>query len=251
MSHPKIFFFIISISLIICKDPTKTKKTKEQEPIKHINPNLTNQTATAFYNMPPPPEIPFNVSIDDMDKLMLCSVIVQESLKKKKTEIENVEKRLNLTKSNKVYDKIGTDIFEKCNKIIDMKLVNNYIKNLTYINGFKWEKDYDVFLEINFDKYEDEDDLKYTVEQEQLMNKFNKVNEIFRYKKMEERQNFLKERKKIKIGKVDLNNIPLSFKLGLFLVILLIFFGGIFYFLKTLNKKPKDKKKKEKKKKTQ
>ena len=186
MSHPTILFFIISISLIICQDPTKTKKTKEKEPIKHINTNLTNQTATAFYNMPPPPEMPFNVSIDEMDKLMLCSAIVQESLKKNKTEIENVEKRLNITKSNKVYDKIGTDIFEKCSKIIDMKLVNKYIKNLTHINGFKWEKDYDVFLEINFDKYADESDLKYTVEQEQLMDKFNKVNEIFRYKKMKD-----------------------------------------------------------------
>ena len=53
---------------------------------------------------------------------------------------------------------------------------------------------------------------------------------------------------KIKIGNLDLENIPQGFKLGIFLIIFLIFFGGIFYYLKGLNKKlgtnPKKKKKK-------
>ena len=48
-----------------------------------------------------------------------------------------------------------------------------------------------------------------------------------------------------------MESIPSSIKLGVFLVILILFFGGIFYFLKTLDRKPKDKKKKEKKKKIQ
>ena len=54
-----------------------------------------------------------------------------------------------------------------------------------------------------------------------------------------------------KIKEIDMDSIPSSIKFLIFLVILVLLFGGVFYFLKTLEKKPKDKKKKEKKKKTQ
>ena len=122
---------------------------------------------------------------------------------------------------------------------------------MTFVNEFVWEKEYDEYAEIDYDKYGNESDLGFTVSQQLLMYKFNKVNEIYRYRRYYEREKIEKENRKIKIANVDMENIPLSFKLGLFLVILLIIFGGTFYLLKTLDKKPIEKKKKEKKKKTQ
>ena len=148
-----------------------------------------------------------------------------------------------------LYEKVGTDIFEKCNKKIDIKIVNKYFKNLSLIKDFEWEKSFDEFSKIDFDKYHNASDLTYTIEQQLLMYKFNKVNELFRQKRADQREVFEAENRKIRIGQIDMDSIPLSFKLGIFLVILVLFFGGIFYFLKTLDKRPKDKKKKDKEKK--
>ena len=126
-----------------------------------------------------------------------------------------------------------------------MKIVNKFFKNLNLLNNFEWEKDFNEYLKIDFDKYHNTSDLAFTPEQEVLMYKFNKVNELFRQK----REEYEAENRKIRIGKFDFESIPLSFKLGIFLIILTLFFGGIFYFLKTLERKPKDKKKKDKEKK--
>lgn len=189
------------------------------------------------------------MSNDEMDKIMLCTVVVQEIIKKSQNDIEKVHKKLNLSNVNMLYEKVGTDIFEKCNKKIDIKIVNKYFKNLSLIKDFEWEKSFDEFSKIDFDKYHNASDLTYTIEQQLLMYKFNKVNELFRQKRADQREVFEAENRKIRIGQIDMDSIPLSFKLGIFLVILVLFFGGIFYFLKTLDKRPKDKKKKDKEKK--
>ena len=172
-------------------------------------------------------------------------------MKKIQKEVDSIQKRLNVSNVNQIYDKIGTDIFEKCNKKMDIKVVNKYLKNLTLFNDFKWEKDFDEIIKIDPDKYANQTDLRYTMDQQVLMYKFNKVNEQYRQKRADQRENIEMENRKIRIGKLDMDSIPLSIKFGIFLVIIIIFFGGIFYFLKTLEKKPKDKKKKEKKKKIQ
>ena len=86
------------------------------------------------------------------------------------------------------------------------------------------------------------------MDQQILMYKFEKTEEIYKQKEILDREMYEKENRKIRIGKVELQNIPNSFKLGIFLVILIVFFGGIFYFLGTLKA---DKKEKKKKKKTQ
>ena len=240
------FLLLIFLYLIICPESNKAKDAQEQK----VNPEQMKDT-NSTKKRPEDSNRPFNISINEMDTIMLCALVVQESVRKQKDDIEKVQKRLNLTSPNSVYDKVGTDIFEKCNKEINITLVNKYFKNITFVNDFEWEKVFDDYTKIDFDKYKNESDLRYTMAQQILMYKYHKVDEIYRQKKADEREKYLNENKKIRIGNYDMDNIPLSIKLGIFLVILIIFFGGCFYLLKTLQKKPLEKKKKEKKKKTQ
>jgi hypothetical protein len=244
-----IFFLLISFSLIACQTQNKTKEEKApQPPLREVAANL-NET-NPFNRKPPKLDPSLNITADEMDKLILCSLIVQESIPKQQKNIDIVAKRLNLTaknKINKVIDKVGTEIFEKCTDSIDMKIVNKYIKDFTFFYNFTWEKIFDDYNKINFDKYKEENDLVYTGKQNNLMRRYGRVNELYKQKVYEERQYMDNENKKIKIANFEINSLPLSFKIGFFLVILLLFFGTIFYFLRTLRKKPLEKKKKEKK----
>ena len=246
MSRMKLLFFLLlSISLISSQSENKTSEKIVDEPSK--TETSANNTSSSKENRNRGP--PLNMTIDEMDTIMLCTVVVQEIIKNSQNDIEKVQKRFNLSNANMLYEKVGTDIFEKCNKKVDIKLVNKYFKNLTLLKDFQWEKSFDEFSKIDFDKYHNTSDLTYNFEQQILMYKFNKVNELFRQKRADQREVFEAENRKIRIGQLDMDSIPLSFKLGIFLVILVLFFGGIFYFLKTLDKKPKDKKKKDKEKK--
>ena len=257
MSKLKIlFFFLFFLSLILCQNITKKQEPKEEkkpkeEPSKEKGANLNSTNHTSSHTRRRHTEPSLNLTVDEKDTLIFCAIIVQESMKKIQKEVDSIQKRLNVSNVNQIYDKIGTDIFEKCNKKMDIKVVNKYLKNLTLFNDFKWEKDFDEIIKIDPDKYANQTDLRYTMDQQVLMYKFNKVNEQYRQKRADQRENIEMENRKIRIGKLDMDSIPLSIKFGIFLVIIIIFFGGIFYFLKTLEKKPKDKKKKEKKKKIQ
>ena len=113
----------------------------------------------------------FNMTIDEMDTMMFCTVIVQEFMKNHEKKIKEIEKKLNVSYKF-ASEKISTDIFEKCNKNIDIKNVNYYIKNLTFLNTFKWEKHFDELSKIDFNKYKNETDLEYTMDQHILMYKF-------------------------------------------------------------------------------
>ena len=191
---------------------------------------------------------PFNISIDEIDTMIVCSIIMEEKTKKYSSKIEKLQKKLNITTPELVVNKISADIFEKCTKLIKLEKVNYFVKNLTFINDFVWEKNFDKISEINFDKYNNESDLEYTMSQQVLMYNFQKAEEVFKQKQIEDRERYIKANQKIKIGSLDLENIPQGFKLGIFLIIFLIFFGGIFYFLKGLNKKLGSNSKKKKKK---
>ena len=271
-SNKKIFFLFLSLSLILCQvannteESKKTTETKEKPKIETLNEahttkdaNETTQESTKEANYTHSKrqrrdyrsKIPFNMSEDEMDTMILCTAVVQESVKKQKSNIEALQKRLNLSNVNPVYEKVGTDIFEKCNKNLDIKIVNNFMKNLTYLNPFKWVKEFDEITKIDYDKYNNDTDLRLNYDQQILMYKYQRVDELFRQKRADERDNIDKENQKLKIGKIDMDSIPSSVKFMVFLVILILLFGGVFYLLKTLEKKPKDKKKKEKKKKTQ
>ena len=191
---------------------------------------------------------PFNISIDEIDTMIVCSFIMEEKTKKYSSKIEKLQKKLNITTPELVVNKISADIFEKCTKLIKLEKVNYFVKNLTFINDFVWEKNFDKISEINFDKYNNKSDLEYTMSQQVLMYNFQKAEEVFKQKQIEDRERYIKANQKIKIGSLDLENIPQGFKLGIFLIIFLIFFGGIFYYLKGLNKKLGSNSKKKKKK---
>ena len=191
---------------------------------------------------------PFNITIDEIDTMMVCAIIMEEKIKKYSSKIEYIQKKLNVTTPELLTNKISADIFEKCNKLLTIKEVNKYIKNLTFVRNFEWEKNFDKISEINFDKYKNISDLEYTVNQQVLMYNFQKAEEVFKQKQMEDRERYIKANQKIKIGNLDLENIPQGFKLGIFLIIFLIFFGTIFYNLKGLNKKLGANSKKKKKK---
>jgi len=191
---------------------------------------------------------PFNLTIDEIDTMMVCSIIMEEKIKKYYSQIEKLQKKFNSTIPERISNKVAADIFEKCNKLIKIEKVNNFIKNLTFINNFVWEKNFDKISEINFDKYNNISDLDYTTNQSILMYNFQKAEEIFKQKQIEEREKYIQANQKIRIGNLDLENIPFQFKLGIFLIIFLIFFGTIFYYLKGLNKKLGSNSKKKKKK---
>jgi len=190
----------------------------------------------------------FNLTVDTIDTMIFCSIIMDEKVKKYASKIEKLQKKLNVTTPELVSNKISVDIFEKCNQNIKIERVNKYIKNLTFVEDFYWEKYYDVISDIDFDVYKNISDLEYTTNQTLLMHHYQKAEEVFKQKQDEDRERYIKANQKIRIGNLDLENIPQNFKLGIFLIIFLIFFGGIFYFLKGLNKKigsnPKRKKKK-------
>ena len=226
----KFLFLLLLILSINCNEESKNKA-------------LNNNTKKIVDS-----KKPFNITIDEIDTMMVCSIIIEEKIKKYSSEIEKLNKKLNVSTYELVLNKISADIFEKCNKLIKIEKVNYFIKNLTFINDFEWEKNFDKITEINFDKYNNKTDLEYTTNQQVLMYNFQKAEEVFKQKQMEDRERYIKANQKIKIGNLDLENIPQEFKLGIFLIIFLIFFGGIFYYLKGLNKKLVSNSKKKKKK---
>ena len=225
----KFFFLLLLILTINCQKESKNKTLNNTKKI------VDSKT-------------PFNISIDEIDTMIVCSIIMEEKVKKYSSNIEKLQKKLNITTPELVVNKVSADIFEKCTKLIKLEKVNYFVKNLTFINDFQWEKNFDTISEINFDKYNNESDLEYTTSQQVLMYNFQKAEEVFKQKQIEDRERYIKANQKIKIGSVDLENIPQGFKLGIFLIIFLIFFGGIFYFLKGLNKKLGSNSKKKKKK---
>jgi len=234
MSFPKKLLLVLSLTLILCQKQNQNTKNDINSPDESLQQNETE---------------PFNVTMtdDEMDTIMLCTVIVQESLRKQRKDLENAAKKMNLNnKTNLFFEKLGTDYFEKCYNNINISLVHKYVNNLTFDIEFKWEKSFDEYTKFEEKKYNNQTSFNFTMAQQELMYKFKKVNDLFQERSMRRRQKIEEESRKIKIGKIDMENIPFSFKLGIFLTILVLFFGGIFYFLKTLNKTPEKKKKKKK-----
>ena len=249
------FFFLINNFFLQTFSQESNQTEKVSNNTDNID-NLDNQNNTHYnqrhkYNSmksDTDKNRPYNLTYDEMDTMMFCSIIIQEALRTKKKEIEEITKKLNLSSTNPVYDKIGTDIFEQCNKKAGMDIVNKYIRNLTYLNNFKWEKNFENFATINLTKYNNQSDLILTQSQRVLMYLYQRVDELFRQKRAEKRDEIEQENQKIKIGNLDMDSIPNSFKFGALLIVIILLFGGVFYFLKQMQKKPKDKKKNKKKK---
>ena len=229
-----LFISLILSQLIICQVKNETNNDNETDILS--NEKLEEEIKK------------LNITIDEMDKMMLCSVFNQEALRKDKDRIEALANKTNVSDID-IFEKIGTDIFENCYRSVDMPTVGKYFKNLTYLGGYKWKKDFDKFIEIDYDKYLRQNNFNLTEEQEMLSKKFNLIKEKFKRKQLEDRKKFTEEQNKLKIGNIDLEAIPNNIKGVLFVIVFVIIFGGSIFFLKTLVNKPK--KKKEKKKKNQ
>ena len=196
----------------------------------------------------------FNLTIDEMDKMLLCSIFIQKALSKDKDRIEALINKTNIPEENHylVFDKIGSDIFERCYKDIEMKTVRKYFYNLSTVGDLDWDNKYDKYVEIDYDKYLNESNFNLTEEQKLLSIKFNAVKQRLTEKQKEEqekKEKIKEEQYKLKIGNFDIDNIPDNLKGFFFVLVFAIIFAGSIYLLKTLVNKPK--KVKQKKKKTQ
>jgi hypothetical protein len=256
MSSLKYIFLFLFISLVLSQNETNTSQppnsTNDEIPINDDDVEELNETLNNSSTHKRPQydkNRPFNLTYEEMDTMIFCTFVIQDTLREKKSDIEKIQKRLNLSSPNQVYEKLGTDMFEKCNKNADVNLVNKYVINLTYFDNFKMEKSFKSLSDLDFDKYNNISDLALTMEQQILMYKYQSVEEIFRQKRADQRDTVDNANtNKIKIGNFDIDNIPSPIKFGSLLIVLILIFGGIFYFLKKLEKKPKDKKKNKKKK---
>ena len=194
----------------------------------------------------------FNLTIDEMDKMLLCSIFIQKALSKDKDRIEALINKTNISESDSylVFDKIGADIFERCYKDIDIKTVRKYFYNLSSVSDLDWDEKYDKYVEIEYDKYLNKSNFTLTEEQQLLSIKFNSIK-----KRLNEKQKEDKERKekmkdelyKVKIGNFDIDNIPTNVKGFFFVFIFALIFIGSIYLLKSLVNKPKKIKQKKKK----
>ena len=194
----------------------------------------------------------FNLTIDEMDKMLLCSIFIQKALSKDKDRIEALINKTNISESDSylVFDKIGADIFERCYKDIDIKTVRKYFYNLSSVGDLEWDEKYDKYVEIDYDKYLNKSNFTLTEEQQLLSIKFNSIK-----KRLNEKQKEDKERKekmkdelyKVKIGNFDIDNIPTNIKGFFFVFIFALIFIGSIYLLKSLVNKPKKIKQKKKK----
>ena len=256
-----LLFFLITLTLSQNETSTsQTNSTKEEDihitdekddyDIKVGNETLNDSFSDRQRQRPKyDKNRPFNMTDNEMDTMIFCTFVIQGSLQGKRSEIEKIQKRMNLTSPNQVYEKVGTDMFEKCNLLVDIKIVNKFVKNLTYFDNFKMDKSFNIYCDVDFDKYNNITDLSLTMEQQILMYKYQSVEEVFRQKRADQRDTTVKENnEKIKIGNFDIDNIPGSIKFSMLLLFLILIFGGVFYFLKKMEKKPKDKKKNKKKK---
>ena len=253
-------FLFLSLAIIQASENNETKipnENKNEEPVgntdeiidEDIEEIKENVNKSSYRKRPEfDKDRPFNLTYDEMDKMIFCTFIVQETIREKKDDFEAIQKKMNLSTPNPIYEKLGTDMFEKCNNKVDINIVSKFIKNMTYFNNFKMDKSYKALVELDYDKYNNESDLVLTMEQQVLMYKYQRVEDIFRQKRADLRDTIDKDNQKIKIGNLELDKIPSSIKFTAFLGVLAILFGGIFYFLKKLEKKPKDKKKNKKKK---
>jgi hypothetical protein len=207
-------------------------------------------------------EEPVELTDPEMDMILFCAYLSQQALKTKfKEDVNQIADKMGEPNPKKVYDKLGSEFMENCVNYVEQETVNIYITNLTYHNHFKWEKEFDNYTKIDFNKYNSTEDLKYTVEQQVLLKFLRQSNEEFE-KRRRQRKN-IREPEKPKEVKVNKNvdkhfnnkesiikeNIWKEIKFFTGFVLLLITFVGIIYFLKNISSGKKEKIKKEKNKK--
>ena len=58
------------------------------------------------------------MTIDEMDTMIFCAVIMEERVKKYSSKILELQKKLNVTTIELVSNKISADIFQNCTRLI-------------------------------------------------------------------------------------------------------------------------------------
>ena len=135
-------------------------------------------------------EEPLDLSVEEMDIILLCAFISQTALKNNYSqEIREIAERVGEPDIKKVHDKIGFSFFNVCLINIDNVTVNKYISNLTYHNNFEWEKKFDDYIKLDKDKYQKLSDVKFSIDDQIISKVVKQANEEFEKKKKNKNKN--------------------------------------------------------------
>ena len=135
-------------------------------------------------------EEPLDLSVEEMDIILLCAFISQTALKNNYSQdIRDIAERVGEPNIKKVHDKIGFSFFNVCLTNIDNVTVNKYISNLTYHNNFEWEKKFDDYIKLDKDKYQKLSDVKFSIDDQIISKVVKQANEEFEKKKKNKNKN--------------------------------------------------------------
>ena len=135
-------------------------------------------------------EEPLDLSVEEMDIILLCAFISQTALKNNYSQdIRDIAERVGEPNIKKVHDKIGFSFFNVCLINIDNVTVNKYISNLTYHNNFEWEKKFDDYIKLDKDKYQKLSDVKFSIDDQIISKVIKQANEEFEKKKKNKNKN--------------------------------------------------------------
>ena len=217
-----IDLLILILSLILSQEtnqsePNKQNETKildsdesnEQEQIQELIPNnsdtdnisISNKNGESYIEVDDDEiqsieiesiefEEPLDLSVEEMDIILLCAFISQTALKNNYSqEIREIAERVGEPNIKKVHDKIGFSFFNVCLINIDNVTVNKYISNLTYHNNFEWEKKFDDYIKLDKDKYQKLSDVKFSIDDQIISKVIKQANEEFEKKKKNKNKN--------------------------------------------------------------
>ena len=217
-----IDLLILILSLILSQEtnqsePNKQNETKildsdesnEQEQIQELIPNnsdtdnisISNKNGENYIEVDDDEiqsieiesiefEEPLDLSVEEMDMILLCAFISQTALKNNYSQdIRDIAERVGEPDIKKVHDKIGFSFFNVCLINIDNVTVNKYISNLTYHNNFEWEKKFDDYIKLDKDKYQKLSDVKFSIDDQIISKVIKQANEEFEKKKKNKNKN--------------------------------------------------------------
>ena len=217
-----IDLLILILSLILSQEtnqsePNKQNETKildsdesnEQEQIQELIPNnsdtdnisISNKNGKYFIEVDDDEiqsieiesiefEEPLDLSVEEMDMILLCAFISQTALKNNYSQdIRDIAERVGEPNIKKVHDKIGFSFFNVCLINIDNVTINKYISNLTYHNNFEWEKKFDDYIKLDKDKYQKLSDVKFSIDDQIISKVVKQANEEFEKKKKNKNKN--------------------------------------------------------------
>ena len=217
-----IDLLILILSLILSQEtnqsePNKQNETKildsdesnEQEQIQELVPNnsdtdnisISNKNGKYYIEVDDDEiqsieiesiefEEPLDLSVEEMDMILLCAFISQTALKNNYSQdIRDIAERVGEPDIKKVHDKIGFSFFNVCLINIDNVTVNKYISNLTYHNNFEWEKKFDDYIKLDKDKYQKLSDVKFSIDDQIISKVVKQANEEFKKKKKNKNKN--------------------------------------------------------------